>query len=536
MTIKCLWIFVLAIVGSCSKQSSPLLKKESQTLRININRDPATLDPRKGSDVVSSSLHFLLFEGLTRLNADSTTSPAQAQSIELSSDRKTYTFYLRDCYWSDGSPVTAYDFAESWKTILTPDFPAMNAHLFYPIKNAEAVKKGLLPIEAVGIKAIDQKTLIVELEKPTPYFLQLTAFCVFFPTKCGLDQLDSQWSFRADEHFICNGPFVLKKWKHNDEIILEKNVGYWEAKTVLPQSIHMSMIENEMTALHMFENGDLDILGAPLSPIPIDSIVGLAKQGLLIIRPVAGTSICVFNTQKFPFCNVHMRKAFAYAIDRSAIVSNITQLNEQIALGMIPPILKNQSIKNFFKDHDVKLAKEHFEKALFELGITVQDLKDISYCYTTTEINHKIAQALQQQWLDVLGVKVKLENVESKILLDRLSKRQYLCAQTIWLAQYNDPMNIFERYKLKENPKNYAGWEHPEYASLLEQSAEVHTSDERFEILEKAEELFLDEMPIVPIFHWNFAYMAQPYIKNLTFSPIGTIDFSKIMKEERKKA
>jgi oligopeptide transport system substrate-binding protein len=529
------WLFVfLAIItfSSCSKHT-PYSKKEP--LNININRDPATLDPRKGSDVVSSALHFLLFEGLTRLNDDSSISLAQAESIEISSDRKTYTFHIRNCTWSDGSAVTADDFAESWKAILSPHFPAMNAPLLYPIKNAEAVKKGLLPLEKVGIKAVDQKTLMVELEKPTPYFLQLIAFCVFFPIKNGLDNQHPEWSFGSGEHFICNGPFFLKKWKHNDEIILEKNPRYWEAETISLPAIRVTMVENEMTALHLFENQELDILGAPLSPIPIDSLVDLAKQGLLLIKPTAGTSVCAFNTQEFPFSNAHMRKAFAYAIDRTAVVLNITQLGEQVALSMIPPALKNHHTKNFFKDHDIELAKDHFKKGLLELGISKNDLKELTYCYTTTELNHKIAQALQQQWFDVLGVEVKLENVESKILLDRLSKRRFTFAQTLWLAQYNDPMDILERYKLKANPKNYAGWEHPQYISLLDRSAEAVSSQDRFALLEQAEELFLDEMPIAPIFHWSSAYLVQPYIKNLIFSPIGTLDFSKIKKEEHKK-
>jgi oligopeptide transport system substrate-binding protein len=172
-----LWIalmFGVIMVFTSSCQNSHQSSRQPHQLNVNISGEPATLDPRKGADLISSSLHFMLFEGLTKITPDGSTVPAQAEKIDLSLDCKTYTFHLRECRWSDGTPVTAYDFEKAWKDILDPQFPAANAHLFYPIRNAEAAKKGKVTLQEVGIRVKDPKTLVVELENPTPYFLELT--------------------------------------------------------------------------------------------------------------------------------------------------------------------------------------------------------------------------------------------------------------------------------------------------------------------------------------------------------------------------
>lgn len=524
-TIRLTIGILMFFTTSCGDHNS---SKKIKELRINIHDEPHTLDPRKGGDVISSSLHFMLFDGLTSLNPDCSTSPAQAESIEISDDSLTYTFHLRDSSWSDGSPVTAYDFEKAWKDILNPSFPAVNAHLLYPIKNAESAKKGLAPLDQVGIKSQDAKTLIVELQHPTPYFLQLISFCVFFPVNSKIDQSYPDWASRADAHFIGNGPYILKTWKHNDEIVLEKNDRYWAKKDIKLDAIRISMVSDGMTALQMYENNELDMIGAPLSPIPVDALSALIKKGTLHVSPVAGTTICAFNNHRFPFTNVNIRKAFALAINRDAIIKNVTQLNELIATGPIPPVLKNHKNKEFFKDNDQTQAKEFLKKGLAELNVQPSDLNELIYCYSTSEVNHKIAQALQQQWFEVLGIKVKLENLEYRVHLDKLTHRDYIMAQTIWLAQYSDQMNILERYKFKTNPKNYAGWENERFIQLLNASALHQQSEDRMQTLEEAEQLFIDDMPVSPIFHSNYAFLLKPRVKGFSLTPIGNIYYTKL--------
>jgi oligopeptide transport system substrate-binding protein len=477
-------------------------------------------------------MHFLFFEGLVRLNADNSVSPAQAESFEISEGGTVYTFTLRDCVWSDGTPVTAYDFEKSWKDILDPSFPSVNSHLLYPIKNAEAAKSGKVPASEIGIYAKDAKTFVVTLEKPTPYFLDLIAFCVFFPVSCQKDKEHPDWFYNAGEHFVSNGPFILHQWKHNNEIVAIKNPSYWDQNRVRPSFIYFSIIENEMTALQMFENGQLDMIGEPLSPLPIDALPALKKKGLVKKYPIGGTTIIAFNIEKEPFNNAKIRKAFTYAIDREAIVTNITQMGEVPALNAVPPVLKNNRNRPFFKDCDVALANSLLEEGMQELGITKEAFKNIVYYYAISELNNKIAQALQQQWQNTLGVQIKIEKAEQKVLMDKLTKRDYALAQSLWIAQYNDQMNILERFKYKTNAKNYASWENPEYIRLLEASF-YENGEQRANILEQAEEIFLSEMPICPVYHWDMTYMVQPFLSDVGVTPIGDLVFEKLALHER---
>lgn len=532
---KILWIFAscMVLLSSCQKKTIP---EQRQRLSLSIPSDPNTLDPRKGGDFVSSVFHFLLFDGLTRRDDNGDVVLSLADKVEISKDRKTYTFFLKEAYWSDGSPITAWDFEKSWKDILHPDFPAMNAHLLYPIENAEGAKKGAKSLAEVGITSIDAKTLEVSLERPIPYFLELIAFCVFYPVNSEIDHYNPDWEQQIGKEFICSGPFCLKDWKRNNMIVLEKNPFYSKADQMILEEIDLNIVNSEMTTLQMFEKGQVDIVGQPLFPLPSDAIPALVKDPNLHIYPVPATTFCSFNVSAFPFDNVNIRKAFAYAINREQIVQNITQLNEPPALGVIPPILKKTGIvRSFFQDAGFEVAKEYFQKGLDEMGITKESFPRVKYLYTNSESNHKIAQALQQQWQEVFDIPIDLECIDKKILMHLLKTRNYQFAQTFWMAQYNDPMNILERFKYRSNVKNYSGWENEEFIRLLNASDETEPEIERYALLEQAEGLFMAQMPIAPIYHWNSAYIAKPYIKSFGTAPIGNGFFDRVFIENDQK-
>lgn len=520
-------ILLIALLASCGKGSEPP-KSSTRVFRMNINREPPTMDPRRGSELVGSAMHFIVFEGLIRLNPDGTPTPAQAKSVEISDDRKTYTFHLRETFWSNGDPVTATDFERAWKKILSPDFPAASAHLLYGIKNGEAAKRGEVSLDEVGIHVINEKTLVVELTNPAPYFLDLVSFCVFYPVNHKIDEQNPNWAFEAGPAFITNGPFKLVSWKHNNELVFEKNPLYWEANQISLDQIYVSMVNDENTALSMFENNELDIIGHGISRIPSEVVHELYQKGRLQIQDSAGTSVVWFNNDKYPFHNKNIRKAFAYAINRQEIVENITQLGEEIATNIIPPILNRNKKPLLFKDNDTSAARAFFQKGLEELGITAQEFPLITYHYSISDANHKLAQVLQSQWANVLGITVALQNTEHKVLLDKLSSRSYEIAQSYWVAHYYDPLNILERFASKENIKNYPHWHHPEYVRLLEKSAVDLTSEERFKTFEAAEALLIEEMPLAPLYHWKSAFMMKPHFSLPNLSPSGPFDYTRL--------
>lgn len=467
--------------------------------------------------MISSHFQLLLYEGLVKLDQLGAILPGQAESFHISADGLTYTFILRETYWSDGNLVTAYDFENGWKAILNPRFPASNAYLLYPIRKAEAAKQGKASLNEVGIIAKNEKTLVVTLERPAPYFLDLISFCTFCPTP-------SHIHIQNKEHFVSNGRFVLKEWKHNHEIVLTKNPLYWDKERLLPNEIHFSIVGNEATALQMFENREIDMIGDPFSPIPIDALSPIKSEGTFHHCPAPGTTFLAFNTNRPLLSNTKIRKALSYAIDRESIVKNITQMEELIATNIVPPILKKDRDVSFFKDKDLALAKELFEEGLKETGFSKESFDNITYYYTASDRNDKVAQAIQQQWQQALDIQVQLEGVEHKILLDKLTKRDYEIAQTFWLAQYNDPTNILDRFKQKENIKNYSGWENSEYTNLLENSPYTQGKT-RLEILEKAEKLLAEEMPVCPIYHWDMPYMIGPHLTPSQISVIESLFF-----------
>lgn len=507
-----------------------------QSLRINLKENPSCLDPRRSRSMSGSSqLQAMLFEGLMRVEPNGELSCAQASSYEISPDQKTYTFHLRHSLWSDGSPVTAYDFEKTWKNILDPHFTSLDAHVLFAIKNARAAKKGELSLNEVGIYAENAKTLIVKLECPTRNFLPIVASTILFPINQTQDTSFPNWYLEANEHFVCNGPFKLVSWKPHQEMLLEKNTCYHRANKIKLDSIHISMISSGASALHLYASELLDVIGLPLSPLSFELYRELAQKELLEIVQTPGTLVCMFNTKQFPFNNVNMRKAFSYAINRRVLIDTITLLKEHPALGAVPPVLKKNKAKPFFKDNNMREARKHFQKGLEELGITAQNLSGkLTFSFWKHEHGCPLLpQALKQQWLEKLGVEIELEALDLKALHDKGEKGLFSMGCFVFIAMYyDDSIELLDRFKYAHNPRNYARWQNDSFIDLLTQSEQYSSPEERASLLEQAESLLMDEMPFAPIFHWNYALLVQPYVKGLTVSPLGYLCFDRISIEK----
>jgi len=536
MKMKFLLFFIgalMCVFTSCDKVD-PSTGKIEQTLRINLKKEPVSLDPRKGNDMVAAQLQFMLFEGLLKLNSDLTLSPAQAKSYEISSDHKTYTFHLGESEWSDGTPVTAYDFEKSWKSVLNPVFPCPDAYLLFSIKNARLAKKGEIPLYQVGITSKDAKTLVVELEFPAPYFLQTVASSLLLPVNFQLDSKDPDWA-DSSKNFVSNGPFILKDWKLNHEIILEKNPKYRQAKDIQLNRVSFEIIDNEATVLYLYSKGHFDLVGTPLSFIPSMIHHDPEKKKLLKSFPVATTKFLAFNTADFPFNNLHIRRAFAYAIKRKDIVDHIALLGQQEALTIIPPALLPAGQPNLFADADFEKAQECLQKGLEELQIQREDLQEISFMYCSSAVNQSIAQELQNRWEKVLGVSVNLENIEFKNLHDRSKKGAFSIGLFAWLADYSDPMNILERFQDKTSHRNYSKWQNERFNLLLDQALKSFSKEEYLQKVKEAETLLVDEMPITGLYHDNYVFLIQPHVRDFAISPLGHIYFDKISIEPSNK-
>lgn len=505
--LKRLLLLILIILPlSCHQKST----QPQKTLKICFNRDPLTIDPLKCGDFASSTLIFLIYNGLTTLNPDGSISMALAKSVDISSDKKTYVFHLKDVTWSDGVKITAYDFEKSWKKIIDPKLPGLSAYLFYCIKNVEKIVKKEMSISEAGFFAKDENTFVVNLEYPTPYFLSLISFCAFFPKPSHTNIP------------VYSGPFTLQKWQKNTEILLSKNHMFWNKNEVKISHINIIIIHDENTALQMYEKGQIDLLSSFLSPFPLDSIKYLSKINFF---PIAATSICVFNTKVFPFNNANMRKAFSYAINREDIVNNISQLKENIATSLIPPVINNSYNQQLYSP---TLAKQYFTKALKELKISPQDLI-ITFLYSTNTLHKKQAETIQQNWQKFFNVKIILCQLDEKNMTEKFHQKNFQIGLRTIIAQYADPMSILERFKYQNQSKNFSSWENSKFIKLLDLS---YTSYKRHKILNEAEKILLKEMPIAPIYHFNYAVITHPYVKNVCVGPIGDLHYDKIYLEQ----
>ncbi|MBO1002130.1 peptide ABC transporter substrate-binding protein [Pseudogracilibacillus auburnensis] len=494
---------------------------DEQVLSINIKSEPPSLHPGTSTDTTSSAVLDQVFEGLTRVNQEGNPEPAMADEIDISNDGLIYTFKIReDAKWTNGDPVTAGDFEYAWKWVLDPENADTDyAYQLYPIKGAEDAKENEGSLDDVGITVEDDHTLVVELEQPTDYFLELTAFHTYYPVNESVVEGNDKWALDVSEDYVSNGPFKLVSWDHKDKIVIEKNEDYWDADTVKLETINMQMIDDEATALQMYENGELDWVGDPIDKIPLAAIPAMKDSGELHISDRAGLYYYTLNHDDELFANKNIRKAFALSINRQGIVENISKGEQKPAMALVPPSMFPESETGYFKDNDVELAKEHLAKGLEELGL--DKLPKVKLSYNTDEEHAAIAQAIQDMWKKNLEVDVELNNEEWNVYLDSLSEGNYQIGRIGWIADFNDAINFLELFETVGG-NNYTNWESKDYQELLKASRGELDSDKRMEILKEAEELYMEELPIAPVYFYTFVYAYKDHVKGIEVSPVGS--------------
>lgn len=522
---------ILAMVTIMSITFSSNAANQDKILHLNIGGEPDSLDPRTSNNINAALVIAMLYQGMTAIEQDGTVSLALADKVEVSDDRKTYTFQIKKTCWSDGTELTAKDFEYGWKSCLDPKLPVPCANLLYPIKNAEAAKKGEVPLDAVGVRAKDKYTLVVELHQPVSYFLDLIASNVFYPIPQHQVENNPKWGSGSQANQVGNGSFKLTSWSHNDEIIVEKNPSYWDASSVNFERIEIFMIENESTALNLFETGKIDWIGGDYSPIPLDALPELKQKGLLEKTLYGGTRYCAYNLNAFPFNNLNMRKAFSLALNRKALIEHITLCDDEVATNMISSIFKNNQQTSLFPDGNVEMARACLQQGLQELNKRPEEI-EITLEYENSEIAHRLAQAMQEQWHAALGITVKLDRKELKTFVDNLKKRNFQMGLIYWMLHYNSPMDVLDRYRSKNLLKNYPGWENKEYTELLDSYMGESTESKRQETLARMEQIFISDMAVIPLFHFSRPYLSSPKLKGLQTTPIGDIEFHKAYFEE----
>ncbi|WP_187142752.1 peptide ABC transporter substrate-binding protein [Thermanaerosceptrum fracticalcis] len=534
-----LMVTLVAGCGSDKKPQAEAPKEQPKSqvqgkfIRHNHGQEPETIDPALNTTVNGGTIILSAFEGLTTLDENDNPAPGVAEKWDISPDKTKYTFYLRkNAKWSDGKPVTANDFYYAWKRALNPKTAAEYAYQLFYIKNAEEFnsdKTGKVNFEDVGIKVKDDYTLEVQLKSPTPFWLKLTAFPTLAPVREDIiTKYGDKWAL-SPESYIGNGPFKMVEWKSKDMMKFVKNEHYWNKDAIKIDGYIETFIAEASTMLSAFEAGEVDVI----DEVPLEEIPRLKKESKEFkILPQLGTYYYCFNVKKAPFNNLKVRKAFALAIDREDIVDKVRKSGIP-ATAFVPPGVPDAEPGKDFRTvggafFPIKAQPEEAKKLLAEAGYPEgKGLPPITLIYNTNEGHKKIAEAALEMFKKNLGISnITLTNQEWAVFVNTRQKGDFQIARHGWLGDYNDPMTFIDLFTTG-NGNNDAQWSNKEFDKLIQKARLAANEKERMEILHKAEKLFLDDVIMIPIFHYTENTMIKSYIKNLHKSPLGFTYFDK---------
>lgn len=469
--------------------------------------EPETIDPALVSDQVSMRISESLFEGLCRVNAQGKPEPGMAERWDVSPDRKTYTFHLRaGTAWTNGDPVTAHDFVRSWQRALDPITAGDYGTLLHVIRGAKAYAEGgNKDFGQVGVRALDDQTLEVQLENPTPYFIDLSGFQTFAPVHvASIAKHGTAWM--KPGNVVANGPYELDEWRLDDRIRLRKNPRYWDAENVKMATVEVKPIQDANTALSYFYTGQADLM-MDKGMVPPTLTQKLKQEPWFHTGPFLGTWFIRINVTRPPFNDPRVRQAFALAVDKRSIVEKITQLGEPPARGITPPGAGQNYQPPPGLDYNVQSARELMAEAGFPGG---KGFPRVEYLYIPLPIERNIAVELQAMWQEALGVTVNLTKQEQKVWLDSMRKLDYHLCRSSWVGDYNDPSTFLDLFTTG-NGNNRTGWADPAYDQRIGAAAREPDVTRRNDIFVQAEKrLISEEAAVIPVYYYVGVQFYHP--------------------------
>ena len=569
--MKTKYIPLLLLFGlvSCGESITPVDSGlDAQILHFGNGSEPQGLDPHIVTGVPEHHLLISMCEGLTIANPRGGENlPGVAKEWDISSDGKIYTFYLnKNAKWSNGDPVIADDFVWSWMRILTSTLGSQYPDMLYYLKGAkeyhswvplevlqsnlqddtkklnklkslkiselspgdidelDTLSKSIASIQndienhkpkpsfdSVGVKAINDHELMVELKNPTPFFIRLLSHYSTYPVHKetvlahgSIDDRNGQWT--RPGNFICNGPMNLKSWELNKQITVEKNPLYWDADEVRLNEIRYYPVSNESTEDRMFRAGQLHVTNVvPLEkcPVYIEN-----NNPNLRIEPYMGTYFYRVNTLHPVLKDKKVRLALAYALNRNQIVDKVSKCGQKAAYSFTPPGSAGYEPDTEIP-FDPTLARSLLAEAGYKDGI---DFPVLEILFNTQEGHRKIALAVQQMWQENLGIKVQLVNQDWKVYLAREMTGDFQISRAGWIGDYEDPNTFLDTLRPNRG-NNKTGWENEEYDQLLELANSTNERSLRYEYLMEAERLLISEMPIIPIYTYVRQYQLSSDVK-----------------------
>ncbi len=504
-------LLTLGLATSCkfgAKQESTV----AQEAKLAVRDATVSFDPRFAKGLASTNISRMLFDGLTYIDEHGKIFPGVATNIHVSTDLKSYTFVLRDATWSNGESVKAHDFEYSWKSALNPKNKSPYAYMFFPIQGAKSYYEGKAQAEDVGIHAMDDKTLVVVLDKPSPYFLQLTSTTAYLPV--------NQKS--TESAVISNGPFIVSSYTPGQKLEISKNPKYWSQAAVKLSKINV-VFKDDKEALEAFEKGEIDWVGSPFTSLGKESISRLQLLGKVDFTGASGTQFVRLNISKEPFANLKFRKALMLALDTETLVTSVLQGHQKASHGFVPPGMGLQD-KTALLPHNVDQARIMLEEALVEMKMTRNDLQDLALSFVNNDNMQKIADALSKSWKAALDLDIKLNSQEPEQFYAALVAEKYSLAMGSWFADYFDPMSFLSVFQSSKNGVNCTGWQNADYTRLLDESNLELNPTKRMAILSQAQDILLNDLPILPLFTFTFTFAKSNELQKAALTPMGIVD------------
>lgn len=515
-------LVALALPSACSKPASApkdpstaSAKAAPKVLLWGNGYEIQDIDPQTVTGIPEHKVVTAVLEGLVSEDPhDLHPVPGVAEAWQISPDGLVYTFHLRTtARWSNGDPVTAEDFVRSYQRILTRELAAEYAYMIYNyVVGAKDYYEGkTTDFSKVGFRAVDAHTLEIRLLSPTPYLLSAMThyawFPVHIPTLVKFDALKRRGTnWTRVGNFVGNGPFVLKEWRQNQVLIVERSPTYWDRANVKLDEIHFFPVDNLDTEERMFRTGQLHVT----YELPTGKIDSYRRENPAALRtdPYLGVYFYRFNVKRRPFNDVRVRKALALAIDRESLVKNVTRGGERPAYALSYP--ENQGYTARAK---LEGTVEDAQRLLAEAGYPGgKGFPQVELTYNTQQNNRLIAEAIQQMWRKNLGIEVSVANLEWKVYLDAQHSLNYDVQRAGWIADYVDP-HVFMDLWESTSGNNDTGWGNADYDRLLAEALRAKTTAERYEIYQQMDQILVDELPVMPIYYYNRVILVSPKLR-----------------------
>ncbi|MGH0431543.1 peptide ABC transporter substrate-binding protein [Bacillus mycoides] len=499
------------------KENATSSSNGKQILNLTELSEIPSMDASLASDSASSTALNNTMEGLYRTGKDQKRMPGVAEDVQKLDDGKKYIFKLRkDAKWSNGEPVTAKDFVYSWKRAVNPDTKATYSYIMFDIKNAEKIHKRELPADQLGVKAIDDYTLEVELDNPVPYFIDLTVYPVFYPLNENYVKSQGDKFGLEANTTLYNGPFVMSDWKHEQSFQFKKNPSYWDNKTVKLEEINFNIVKNTSTDVNLYETNAID--RAVLTSEFVDKF---RQNPEFETRKEAGVAYLRFNQNNKYLSNKNLRKAISMSFDRDNIAKVILNNGAIGAYGFVGKDFAEGPNKKDFRaengklvETDSKEAKKLWETAKKELGTDKIELEFLSF---DNEDAKKIGEFLKGEMeknLPGLTIKIKQQPFAQKNKLE--DSQEYDMAFGIWAPDFPDPISYLDMF-VTNGSQNKTGYSNPKYDELI-LKAKTDTKDlqARWNNLLEVEKILIKEDAVIaPIFQKGSAYVVKGAVKDI---------------------